>query len=281
MRRPASSRALLFLVALGCVPAPAAAQRVATTAAARLPRERAGGSLSARFGADLRLGVAGTLHTVTSPLRWSRAEWAAVPATAIALATLSGIDQPVADAVDRHRNGTLGRVLADVEPLGAQANLALVAATYGVGLAFNQPALRRAGVEAVTSTIVASGIVTAGIKLLVGRSRPRRHEGPYAFHSLSGAASFPSGHTTQAFAVASVFAAEAHPLWAKALCYGLAGGVAAARMYHDAHYLSDVTAGAVIGTVTGRAIAHWDDARGAGRVEPYVGGSGIGLRLSF
>ncbi len=143
-------------------------------------------------------------------------------------------------------------------------------------------ALRRAGVEAAAASIVASGIVTPALKRLVGRSRPWASRGAFDFHALTGNESFPSGHTTQAFAAASVFAAEAHPLWAKALIYGVAGGVATARLYHDAHFLSDVAAGATIGTLVGRSVvARAHGAPGSGGVAPYVGRDGVGLELRF
>ena len=64
--------------------------------------------------------------------------------------------------------------------------------------------------------------------------------------------------------------------------WGCRGGVATARMYHDAHFLSDVTAGATIGTVVGRSVvarAHGELERG--RLAPYVGGAGVGLELRF
>ncbi len=235
------------------------------------------------FTRDFRLGFDVTLHTVAAPLHWSKAEWVAVPATALALVTLSGADEPVHGLLDRNHSGGVDGVLSKLEPLGAQGGIATVVGTYLVGLALDVPSLRRAGVEAAASSIVASGIVTPALKGLIGRSRPWAAKGPFDFHALSGAESFPSGHTTQAFAAASVFAAEVHPLWAKALIYGVAGGVATARMYHDAHFLSDVTAGATIGTVIGRSVvarAHHELDAGRG-LAPYVGGGGVGMQLRF
>ena len=116
---------------------------------------------------------------------------------------------------------------------------------------------------------------------MVGRARPRQNEGALAFHGFSGDESFPSGHTTQAFAAASVFAAEAHPTWAKVLIYGIAGGIGTARMYHDAHFLSDVVAGAAIGTLTGRAVVAWGHGRTGPELTPFANGEGVGATLNF
>ncbi len=263
-------------------PAGAAAQARDTARAAAPPAAVPAAGRAQTFARDFRLGFDATLGTVAAPLHWSKAEWLAVPATGLALATLSGADEPVHGFFDRNRSPGAGHVLTALEPFGTQYGIATVVGSYLVGLALDVPALRRAGVEAAASSIVASGIVTPALKRLVGRSRPWQSRGAYSFHALTRNESFPSGHTTQAFATASVFAAEAHPLWAKALIYGVAGGVAAARMYHDAHFLSDVTAGATIGTVVGRSVvarAHGELGRGA--VGPYVGGEGVGLELRF
>ena len=58
--------------------------------------------------------------------------------------------------------------------------------------------------------------------------------------------SFPSGHSTTAFAFASVVGAEHEWYWG-ALAYSLAGLVAFSRMNDNRHYIHDVVAGATIG----------------------------------
>ena len=230
---------------------------------------------------DIGLGLSGTIHTFAAPARWSAREWLALPAGAVGLIAISRADAPVEHAFDRNHYDGAGRALSVIEPFGAEMGIGTVVAAYGAGLLLDRPGLRRAGVEAAVSSVVASGVITPTLKLVVGRARPRQHEGALAFHGFSGDESFPSGHTTLAFAAASVFAAEAHPAWAKVLIYGIAGGIGAARMYHDAHFLSDVVAGAAIGTVTGRAVVAWGHGAGGPQLTPFATGAGVGAALTF
>ena len=61
--------------------------------------------------------------------------------------------------------------------------------------------------------------------------------------------------------------------------------VAYARIHHQAHFLSDVTAGALIGTVTGLAVVHRnEDARHRFAFAPLLGPDGhpgVGVAFSF
>lgn len=65
--------------------------------------------------------------------------------------------------------------------------------------------------------------------------------------------SFPSGHSTTAFAFASVVGAEEGWKWGIP-AYALAGLVAYSRMNDNQHYLHDVVAGATIGAAYGLGI---------------------------
>ena len=71
---------------------------------------------------------------------------------------------------------------------------------------------------------------------------------------LRGTGSFPSGHTIAAFSIATIFADRyPKPRWHRWVAFGLAGLVGFSRMPLQAHYPSDVFAGAVLGY----SIAHY------------------------
>lgn len=96
------------------------------------------------------------------------------------------------------------------------------------------------------------------LKVAVGRSRPYAREGQLRFRPFSmksESTSFPSGHTVSAFSVASVVAARSEGTFAPVAAYGLATAVGLQRLYARRHWVSDVAAGAFIGTYIGRKIA--------------------------
>jgi len=72
---------------------------------------------------------------------------------------------------------------------------------------------------------------------------------------LVGRGSFPSGHAIGAFAMATVFAQRCHKhRWVPWLAYGLASAVGMSRVTVQAHFPSDIFAGAVLAGVIGHFV---------------------------
>jgi membrane-associated phospholipid phosphatase len=86
-----------------------------------------------------------------------------------------------------------------------------------------------------------SGLITDGIKLATNRTRPDGRD-----------YSFPSGHTSSAFASAAVL--QSHLGWKVGVpSYLIATYVASSRMANYRHFATDVLFGAGIGLASGRA----------------------------
>jgi membrane-associated phospholipid phosphatase len=100
----------------------------------------------------------------------------------------------------------------------------------------------------VTLTAVAlnSGI-TEALKYTIKRTRPFKTYPDITKKSAGGSPSFPSGHTSGAFALATSMSLS-YPKWYIIVpSYAWAGTVGFSRMDLGVHYPSDVLAGAIVG----------------------------------
>ena len=100
---------------------------------------------------------------------------------------------------------------------------------------------------AIAAAAISSGI-TVAVKYSVNRSRPFVTYPDIAKKSAAGSPSFPSGHTSGAFVLATSLTLS-YPKWYIIVpAYSWACTVAYSRMDLGVHYPSDVLAGALIGT---------------------------------
>lgn len=140
------------------------------------------------------------------------------------------------------RSVPLDRLFAFGESAGsgwAQGGAALT--TFIVGRATGNLRVQSVGADLVQAQI-ATTIMTQGLKLTVGRTRPDNTR-----------YSFPSGHSSGTFANATVL--HRHFGWKVGLpAYGLATYVAASRLQENRHFASDVIFGAAVGIVAGRTV---------------------------
>lgn len=108
------------------------------------------------------------------------------------------------------------------------------------------------------AVLAASGALAQVIKYAVGRARPRLLPGfgAYRFHPLSmdiNYASFPSGHAATVFAMATALGLMLPRC--RLPLFLLAGVIAVSRIMVEAHYLSDVVAGAALGVASAQVLA--------------------------
>jgi len=221
-------------------------------------------------------------HVVTAPARWEEAEWHKAGWASLAVVgTALAIDRPLRDEMRRHSGDNA--FITQVERFGAQYAAGVVGGFYIVGALADDKTSMQVAQDGIAASLIASGIITPAIKLVAGRSRPRDNEGAYNFKPFSnGNSSFPSGHTTEAFALASVIANHYDETWVTCASYSIAGLVGLARSYHQAHFASDVVAGAMIGTLVGKSVVTHNQTLRSGKVAllPYVTPGMVGVRMA-
>lgn len=104
----------------------------------------------------------------------------------------------------------------------------------------------------LSAFVLAYLVRTGGVELLkwgTGRPRPRQMDGLTVFYGPSAKYhAFPSGHAAFAFMFATMLSAW-WPRW-RVLWYGLATYVSLSRMISDAHFLSDIIMGGLIGVLS-------------------------------
>jgi hypothetical protein len=113
---------------------------------------------------------------------------------------------------------------------------------YAYGRIKDEPRVSHLGMDLVRAMVV-NETITQTLKYSVRRERP----------DLSDRHSFPSGHASTTFAIAT--ALERHLGWKGAVpVYLFSSYVATSRLHDNRHYLSDVVFGATVGIISGRTV---------------------------
>lgn len=139
------------------------------------------------------------------------------------------------------------------------STVATAGGIFLTGLVTDNTHAKDTGVAAARGA-VDSAILYYGMKLVFNRERPYSGRGDGSFFSGNySSGSFPSGHSTFAWTLASVVAHE-YPKWPVALLmYGMATTVSTARVTGGVHFPSDVVVGGAFGYLIGRYVAKQDN----------------------
>lgn len=185
------------------------------------------------------------------------------------------------------QNRFLHRMATTFRLMGQPAPQIIGVGLYGVGRLTHNVKIERLAVHGVEAMMLGT-VVTTGVKFVAGRARPsadpNKHLGFTLFKGFKGYdfQSFPSGHATTAFSVASAATAEySHwadewhsPSYTKLLVggvlYGGATLVGISRMYNNAHWASDVATGALVGTFAGIKTVRYNYRHPGNRVERWL-----------
>ena len=149
-------------------------------------------------------------------------------------------------------SGAIRALTSSVYPVSLATPISLLT----TGLIKKDKELQYKGLESIGSLAV-NTVITLGLKYTINRQRPyEKYPGIIFPYSIETDPSFPSGHTSMAFATATTLSLEFKKWYVVVPAYAWAAGVGYSRMYLGEHYPSDVIAGAVVGA--GSAwLSHW------------------------
>jgi membrane-associated phospholipid phosphatase len=218
-----------------------------------------------RLPANLGRGIVGVFH---------RDNVLPFVAGAVATGGATVLDADFRERINPNPDDGWGQTLETAG--GPLWSAVFVGGMYGAARIARDERFEAATYDLVDATIM-NVVYFQSLKLIVRRERPNG----------SNNQSFPSGHTSHAFAVATVF--ERHYGWKiGAPAYVFAGIVGASRMKEDMHYFSDVVAGAALGYIVGRTVVRVNGQPPPGTrpkaslfMAPLVGPGARGLQMSL
>lgn len=155
-------------------------------------------------------------------------------------------DQQVLIELMEHRTDGATRFNRGISNTTQTVATLIPATVLAVGLIKNEKSTLKKGLY-IAETVAAGTFISFGMKYGFQRDRPFKANPNIIAAGTGSSPSFPSGHTSVAFAAATSLTI-AYPKWYVALpAYTWAASVGYSRMYLGVHYPSDVLAGAVIG----------------------------------
>lgn len=215
------------------------------------------------------------VSVVSSPAHWKGKNFFTLAAVAGTGILCFAFDQSMKEFSDRNNEGLFDDIWESITNSGNGVFLCgLMTSYYIVGELFKLDNMRKTALLGVESFII-SGVVVGILKYSIGRARPSTGESKTSFHPFSSTSnhySFPSGHATSAFSVATVIAEHSKEFLVHVTAYGLASLVAMSRIHKNKHWLSDVFIGSAIGYFIGKKISDLNRGDSADRVK-------IGLQL--
>jgi len=184
-------------------------------------------------------------------------------------------------------NHFLENAVTDVRILADPGSVIIGVSMYGVGRVAGWKNVADIGLHGLEAVAVA-GVATTFLKGVAGRARPfvTTDTNAHDFHFGRGFSngnyqSFPSGHATAAFALASTVTSESQRWWPHQTwivgptVYSAATLVGLSRMYNNKHWASDVVLGAAIGTFSGIKVVRYSHGHKPNRIDSFFLGTTV------
>ena len=197
-------------------------------------------------------------YTASSPLAWDRSDWITAGWVASGTGMFIAMDKEINSAFKNNRSIYTEKLMDVFEPFGNGAyTLPGLAAFYIFGH-FNENEKAKRTTLIATESFLITGLYTTVLKYSFGRHRPRTGNSSTSFDGFStnrNYNSFPSGHTSTAFAIATVVANQYEKTpYIKPISYGIAALTGLSRINYEAHWASDVFFGAALGYFTSKTL---------------------------
>ncbi|MGN6163266.1 MAG: phosphatase PAP2 family protein [Flavisolibacter sp.] len=209
---------------------------------------------------------------LTGPFHTSKKSWKQVGGFALLTGALAFADEPIQKQALKLRNNSAAvrNVSRFVTDFGASYETYTLTSLAAYGFIFKNEKVKTTTFLA-TQAYITGGLVECIAKFLTGRQRPSYYgtdsieaeptfHGPFdiagrEYQGKTVSSSFPSGHTTVAFAAATVFAMEYRDKpFIPILAYSAASLVGLSRITENKHWATDVLVGAGLGYLSGRQV---------------------------
>ncbi|MCD4729971.1 MAG: phosphatase PAP2 family protein [Bacteroidales bacterium] len=229
-----------------------------------------------------------TKKIVTEPARWKGKQWGTLAAL-VGVWTITYVyDEEIYKFFQDNRTQTkddISKYLIESWGSGLYS-IPLLGIIYLTGRKNNHH--RNVALTGLKAFLLSGGAAVI-TKHLFHRHRPTDNdppnpylwEGPFPF--TADYTSFPSGHTTTAFAVASVLAhGYKDKIWIGITSYSIAALVGISRLNDNKHWATDVLAGAVLGAFIGTTLSKINfDGNKNIKISPTAFQGGYGMRVVY
>ncbi len=212
-------------------------------------------------------------QSFTKPFHMSKKDWGNFGKFAVATVALSFADEPIQRGALklRNKNTGLNNISKYITNFGGNYEGYTLTALGAYGFIFKNEKMKTTVLLATQAYITGAAVESVG-KFLSGRTRPSYYAagtepepkflGPFSKTATTSSSkklysSFPSGHTTVAFAAATVFALEYRdkPM-VPVIAYSAASLIGLSRITENKHWATDVLVGAALGYLSGKQVVN-------------------------
>jgi membrane-associated phospholipid phosphatase len=209
-----------------------------------------------------------TKSVFTNPFHWKKSQIiAAAAVTAGTIGLIAFGDKPIQQFFHHNESNFISKTsYYFFSPLGSGLiGIPTLGIFYASGVIWKNKKAKETALKGLESYVI-TVVFTNVIKEVTHRHRPYQDatpdphiwEGPFSWggtYGLFGYNSFPSGHSSAIFSIATVIGLEYWDTkWVPAVCFSLAGFTALYRLAVNDHWASDVLFGSALGFAIGSMV---------------------------